>query len=135
MTREVNPTILGSVSTFKSDDLSALEHLCMSPLHHEKNSITRMHSSRMRTARLLPVSPSMHLSWGVYLPGGTCPGRVYLPRGCTCLGVYLSRRCTCPEGCTYPGGWCAYPGVPAQGVYLLMGVGVYLPRYSPLSKE
>ena len=29
-----------------------------------------MHSSRMRTARLLPVSPSMHCSWGVYLPGG-----------------------------------------------------------------
>ena len=29
-----------------------------------------MHSSRMRTTRLLPVSPSMHCSWGVYLPGG-----------------------------------------------------------------
>ena len=37
-------------------------------------SLTRMHSSRMRTARLLPVSPSIHCSLGwVYLPGGTPP--------------------------------------------------------------
>ena len=44
---------------------------------------TRMHSSRMHSARLLPVSPSMHCSrvgvpaQEVYLPGGegcTCPG-------------------------------------------------------------
>ena len=58
-----------------------------------------MHSSRMRTARLLPVSPSMHCTRGVYLVGGQ---GVYLPRGvylvpgvlpargvCTCQGVYL----------------------------------------------
>ena len=37
---------------------------------------TRMHSSRMRTARLLAVSPSMHYSWG-----GSAPGR-----GCLLLG-------------------------------------------------
>ena len=49
-----------------------------------------MHSSRMRIARLLPVSPSMQCSRGVYLPGGV-PGwggvpaqGVYLPGGCTC---------------------------------------------------
>ena len=35
---------------------------------------TRMHSSRMRTARLLPVSPSMHCSWGCTCQGCTCPG-------------------------------------------------------------
>ena len=41
-----------------------------------------MHSSRMRTGRLLPVSPSMHCSGG-----GCVPAReVYLPGGCTCLG-------------------------------------------------
>ena len=38
---------------------------------------TRMHLSRMRTARLLPVSPSMHYSrGGRYLPRG-----LYLPGG------------------------------------------------------
>ena len=47
---------------------------------------TRMHSSRMRTARLLPVSPSMHCSQGVpargvYLPGSVPAG------GCTCPGT------------------------------------------------
>ena len=64
---------------------------------------TRMHSSRMRTARLLtvsqhallggvpargvcicqggvPVQGGVPAQEGVYLPGGTCPGRgVYLP--------------------------------------------------------
>ena len=48
----------------------------------------------MRTARLLPVSRSMHCSGG----------------------------CTCPGGCTYPGGVPAQGylpgGVPAKGVYL-----------------
>ena len=67
-----------------------------------------MHSSRMRAARLLPVSPSMHYSWGVslvsswgggllrggvgqllgggvgvvscLLPGGSAPGVVYSSR-------------------------------------------------------
>ena len=40
-----------------------------------------MHSSRMRTARLLPVSPSMRCSRGCTCREG----------GCTCLGVYLPR--------------------------------------------
>ena len=52
---------------------------------------TRRHSSRMRTARLLPVSPSMHCSGGC-----TCQRGVYLPAG---GGV--------PEG---------VGGVPARGV-------------------
>ena len=81
---------------------------------------TRMHSSRMRTARLLPVSPSMHCSWVVYLPGGCTwwecvpaggvylSGGVYLPGGVHTQEVYLPRVCTC------------------QGVYL---PGGYLPRY------
>ena len=64
-----------------------------------------MYSSRMRTARLLPVSPSMHCSQGGYFVGE-----------CTCLGVYL------------PG------GVPAWGVPSGGGVGTcpggYLPSYS-----
>ena len=53
---------------------------------------TRRHSSGMRTARLLPVSTSMHCFRGVYLPRGcTCSGGVpapgeYLPRG---VGTYL----------------------------------------------
>ena len=70
-----------------------------------------MHSSRMRTAHLLPISPGMHCSqgegylvWGVYpVPGGV-PG----PGGCTwSWGVYLV-----PGGVPGPGGG----GVPGQGV-------------------
>ena len=71
---------------------------------------TRMHTSRMLTARLLPVSQhalpqgtggvpaeGVYLPRVVYLPGrgtwlgGTCPGGVpawgYLPRGCTYPGT------------------------------------------------
>ena len=81
-----------------------------------------MHSSRMLTAHLLPVSPSMHGSggvpaWGVYLFG-----EVYLPRGvpargCTCQGVYLPGGRVYPPGVYLPmGGTCPVPacgGVPA----------------------
>ena len=108
-----------------------------------------MHSSRMRTGRLLPVSPSMHCSGG----GGLCtcnggvpaqwgvPARgVYLPGGVPCQwdvpawGVYLPRGCNC-QGCTCQGGTCL-GGVPARGVYLPKGGipawgGVYLPRRVP----
>ena len=68
---------------------------------------TRMHSSRMLTARLLTVSPSMHCSRGVYLGGGcTWSGGVYLvlgdvtgPGGVYLVwGVYLPRGCTCQRG-------------------------------------
>ena len=77
-----------------------------------------MHSSRMRTARLLAVSPSMHctrevyLVWGVYLLGGCTWSRgVYLPGGVPgpggvpaqrhvpgLGGVPGPRECTCPRG-------------------------------------
>ena len=43
------------------------------------NSKTRMHSSRMCTTCLLPISQSMHCSWYVYLVPGGVPG----PGGCT----------------------------------------------------
>ena len=65
------------------------------------NKTRRMHSSRMRTARLWPVSPGMHC-WGVPGPGGMClvPGKVYLV-----WGVYL-----------------VLGGVPGpRGVYLVSG--------------
>ena len=98
-----------------------------------KNLLTRLHSSRMRTARLLTVCRG-----GGYLPGGVPaqgggvyrPRGVYLPKGvyllreCTCLGVYLPsgvylpRGCTCPWGVPAHGGTrCTYLGVvPAWGV-------------------
>ena len=58
-----------------------------------------MHSSRMRTARLLPVSPSLHCSrgggvpargvpaQGVYLLGGTCPGTPPRVQTDTCKNI------------------------------------------------
>ena len=97
---------------------------------------TRMHSSRMRTARLLPVSPSMHcLGVGGYLPGGEVPGPrgMYLPRGVYLLpgeGVYLPGGVPGPGGCTWS--WGVYL---AGGVYLarlgVLGQGVYLPGGVP----
>ena len=60
----------------------------------------------MRTARLLPISPSMHCSWGVYL----VPEGVYLPRGVylVLLGVPTQGGVPGPGGCTWswevPGG-------------------------------
>ena len=95
-----------------------------------------MHSSRMRTSRLLPVSPSMHCSRGmhlilrgylvlgdvpaggctcpggvgVYLPGGTWSRGVPGPRGCICRGRTCSRRVYLPMGV-----YLVLGGVPAQG--------------------
>ena len=119
-----------------------------------------MHSSRMRTARLLPYLPPYTVPGGrgglylvggeeLYLvPGGTCPGGctcqgMYLPGGCTCLGGMVLGGCTCPGGCTWSQG--DVPG--PRGVYLPRGCtwswgctwsqevylvrGGYLPRYSP----
>ena len=66
---------------------------------------TRMHSSRMRTARSLTVSPSMLCIGGCTWSQGVCvPG----PGGCTCS-----------QGGTLYGGW--------GGVYLVLG-GVPGPR-------
>ena len=62
-----------------------------------------MHSSGMRTARLLTVS--QHALW--WAGGG----------GCTCPGgglVYLPGECTCPGGVPALGGVPAQAGVPAQ---------------------
>ena len=64
----------------------------------------RMHSIRMRTARLLPVSPNMHCYRGVYLPRGICTCL-----GVTCQGMYLPGECICPGGCTCPGGNKTFP--------------------------
>ena len=58
----------------------------------------RLHSSRMRSARLLPISPSMHCS-----------------RGCVCsAGGVCSWGCLLREGCMLGGGGCL-PLVPWGG--------------------
>ena len=59
---------------------------------------TSMHSSRMRTARLLAVSPSMHCAGGS-APGGVCSGGGgLLPGGVCSRGVcYPSMHSTCLE--------------------------------------
>ena len=82
-----------------------------------------MHSSRMRTACLLPVSPSMH-SYRGDVPGQGVPGpRGVGPGGYLVLGVYLV------PGDTLSGGLPGPRGVPGPGGYL--APGGYLPRYSP----
>ena len=82
--------------------------------------ITRLHSSRMRTARSLTVSPSM-----------LCEGEggCLLPRGgvSASLGVSASRGCLLPRGVSASWGGCLLPGVvcfqglSASGGCLLLG--------------
>ena len=72
----------------------------------------------MRTARLLPVSLSMHCSGGEYLPGGYLPGGwgVYLCGvGVPAQGVYLPGGVPAQEGCTCLGGYMPRRGVPTRG--------------------
>ena len=87
-----------------------------------------MHSSRMRTARSLTVSPHMLSAGGavpglggVYLVGGGLPG----PRGCTWSGgVYLvpGEACLVQGGCTWSRGEGDVPGPGVGwGVYLVPG--------------
>ena len=101
----------------------------------------------MRTAHLLPVSPSMHCSggwtcWGCTFLGVYLLG-VYLPGECTCQGAVSAKGDVPATGCTC---WGVYPlgGVSASGVYLPRWVYLpggctcqegYLPRYSPLWTE
>ena len=79
--------------------LTSIVRLTIISNHYQE---TRMHSSGMRTARLLTIS--QHALWPGRVPAwrGTCPG------GCTCWGEYM-------PGGTWPGGglprW-----VPAWGV-------------------
>ena len=90
---------------------------CLNPINLWE---TRKNSNRMRTARLLPVSPSMHCS------GGRCTCLGGVPAwGCTCPGRYTAVGggvpaqgvgCTCQGGCTFRGG-CTW-----WGVYLPGGV-------------
>ena len=108
-----------NTNTLGTSASAQVQALAFAPMSHlvKLSLLTRMHSSRMRTACLLPVSPSMHCLVG----GGT-----WSHRG---QGVYLLGRCTC-WGVPGPGGYllggcgCTWLGVPAWGVYLPGGGGV-----------
>ena len=88
-----------------------------------------MHSSRMRTSRLLTVSPSMHSSggctWspGVYLVWGSVPGPgMYLVWGYLIPGVYLVWGMYLVWGVyLVPGGVPSLGGTWSWGVYLVWG--------------
>ena len=67
---------------------------------------TRLHSSRMRTARLLTISPSMQCSGGCLLQGGDCSQGGACSQGCLLLGG------VCPWGMR-----CLF----LEGVWLLLG--------------
>ena len=72
------------------------------------NHQTRLHSSRMCTAHVLTISPSMLCGGGVSALGGVCS------RGCLLWGV------SAPRGCLL-WGECLLPGVSARGGLLLGG--------------
>ena len=87
---------------------------------------TNMHSSRMRTARLLPVSPSMHCAGGVSALGvcllwerGVCSHGRCLLQGDICSGggVCSHGRCML-QGDICSGGWVSAQGVSALGCLL-----------------
>ena len=80
-----------------------------------KEEITRLHSSRMRTARSLTISPSMFCSrggvpgpGGCLVPGGACSGGVGVP-GPEGVGCLLQMGCPL-QGGLVPGG--CYPSMP-----------------------
>ena len=84
----------------------------------------------MCTAHLLPISPSMHYSWGVYLVLEGVPAREDVPA----WGMYLVTGdvparggVPGPGGSHLPGGRYLSGGVPVQGVYLS--------RYPPLEQN
>ena len=121
-------------SIFHKNDMIKKNWRCL-PFFLNLN-LTRMHSSRMRTARALTVSPSMFCSggrgvsahrgcllMGCLLPGGVCsrgcllrgvsaPGGMSAPRGCLLWGV-------CSGGCLLPGSVCSQGDVCSQGGCLL----------------
>ena len=81
-----------------------------SRLSYDKHKVymnTSMHSSRMHSARLLPVSPSTQCAGGV---GGYAPGEVSAWGGCLLPGDLL-REGVCsqgssPRGVSAPGERC-----------------------------
>ena len=97
---------------------------------HKCRRKTRLHSSRMRTGRVLTVSPSMLCTGG----GVSAPGGVYLvPGGCTWSqrggsllpgGVCSKGGCLLPGGCTWSWGDVLPGGCLLWGVYLVPGVCV-----------
>ena len=101
-----------------------------------KIKITRLHSSRMRTARALTVSPSMlcqgvSASWGVVcsrVGGGVSASWGSAPGGGVCSRgrVVCSRKVSASRGCVYSQGSVCFLGVSAHGGCLLPGGGVCL---------
>ena len=77
--------------------------------------ITRLHSSRMRTARALTISPSMLCTGGCPLPGGVCSGGVCSWRGLSAPGGCVSSGGVCSWGMSAPGGVCSWGCVCSQG--------------------
>ena len=105
---------------------------------------TRLHSSRMRTARVLTVSPSM-LCGGYLLRGAVSALGGCLLWGCVCSGVCVCLGCVCSGGVSALGvcvcsGWVSAPsgcllwGVCSHGVCVCFGAvcsqGGLLPRAS-----
>ena len=69
---------------------------------NEKYKETRLHSSRMHTARLLTVSPSLHCTGGGLVRGDVCSRGVPGPGG-VCFGGCLLWGVPGPqEGCGIP---------------------------------
>ena len=108
----------------------------------QKDKGARLHSSKMRTARLLAISQHA-LRRGLGMGGVYSWGGVYSQGECLLLGVSTPRGCllpgevSAPGGCLLPGGVSAPGGVYSQGVSAPRGGvcswGVSTPRGSVCS--
>ena len=114
-------------------------HLILRPNIFE----TRLHSSRMHTAHLLTISPSMHCTGGVPALGGCLLGGVpvpgvgggcLLPGGCLLRGVCLLLGGVCSWGgaCSHGGGIpsCTEPDTPPLNRILHAPENITLPQTS-----
>ena len=105
--------------------------------NYTKDIQTSMHSSRMRTTRLLTIPRRGVCLWGVSAQGvsaqwGVCPGglpREVCPGGCL-LGVCLPGG-VCLEGCL-PRGVCLQRCLPGRRVFLGVGFLPHCMLESPL---
>ena len=120
--------------------MSVFSTLKSSCILTEMSSQQELHSSRMHTAHLLTVSPSMHCAGGSPCQGGLpCQGVCLAMGGSPCQGGL-----PCQGGSVLPGGSALPGGLPCHGgVCLARGVvycqGVWYPsmhrgRPSPVNR-
>ena len=80
--------ILGSVSTFKHNDISVFKHLCVGPLHHTTISLVQFQHSSVMTF--------LHLTFYAWVPSIT-PLHPWFSLKFKCADIFAFKHlCMCP---------------------------------------